>query len=213
MGETTKLIALTFDDGPNTSTSMEVLDLLEQYQVKASFFLIGELITEETIPVVQREISLGCEINNHSWTHSFMNKMSKEEIEEEIHKTSEKIIEITGKEPRFFRPPYIEVNDLMYEVIDMPFICGQGAEDWVPEVSAEERIRHVLEQAQDGSIVLLHDLLGNVNTVEALKTIIPELKQRGFEFVTVSELFEQKNEPITRHAGTIYSVVPEEKNN
>ncbi len=211
MGETTKLIALTFDDGPNTSTSMEVLDLLEKYQVRASFFLIGELIKEETIPVIQREMSLGCEINNHSWTHSFMNKMPKEEIAEEIRKTSEKITEITGKEPRFFRPPYIEVNDLMYEVIDMPFICGQGAEDWVPEVSADERARRVLKQAQDGSIVLLHDLLGNVNTVEALKTIIPELKQRGFEFVTVSELFERKNEPIRKHVGTIYSLVPEDK--
>ena len=140
-----------------------------------------------------------------------MNKMPKEEIAEEIRKTSEKITEITGKEPRFFRPPYIEVNDLMYEVIDMPFICGQGAEDWVPEVSADERARRVLKQAQDGSIVLLHDLLGNVNTVEALKTIIPELKQRGFEFVTVSELFERKNEPIRKHVGTIYSLVPEDK--
>ncbi|HKM34152.1 MAG TPA: polysaccharide deacetylase family protein [Lachnospiraceae bacterium] len=205
--ENKKLIALTFDDGPNTGTSMEVLDILAKHQVKASFFLIGNLITKETIPVILREVEMGCEIHNHSWTHPFMNKMTEEEIRQEIIKTSEKIIEITGKEPRFFRPPFIEVNDLMYDVIDMPFICGQGVEDWVPHVSAEERAKRVLDQAVDGSIVLLHDLQGNINTVEALDTIIPELKKREFEFVTVSELFEKKNEPIKSNPGKLYSVV------
>ncbi len=205
--EEKKLIALTFDDGPNTKTTLETIEVLSKHQVTASFFLIGNLITEETIPVVQKEVEMGYDIQNHSWTHSFMNKMTADEIKEEIRMTSEKITSITGKEPRFFRPPFIEVNDLMYEVIDMPFICGQGVEDWVPSVSAKERAKRVIEQAVDGSIVLLHDLMGNTNTVEALDTIIPELKKRGFEFVTISEIFERKGEPIKSNPGKLYSVV------
>lgn len=207
MVKTEKLIALTFDDGPNTGTTMDILDKLEKYDVKASFFLVGKDIREETIPVIQREISLGCEIGNHSKTHSFMNKLSKEEIREEVGTTSEKIKDITGKEPQFFRPPYIEINDLMYQVIDMPFICGVNAQDWLPEVSPEERARRILEQSVDGAIVLLHDFPGNANTVEALDTIIPQLKSRGFEFVTVSEMFQRKGVPIRKKPGTIHSVV------
>lgn len=205
--EDKKLISLTFDDGPNTGTTLEVLDVLEKHQIKASFFLIGNLITEETIPVILREVEMGCDIQNHSWTHPFMNKMTEEEIRKEIQDTSEKIKEVTGEEPRFFRPPFIEVNDLMYDVIDMPFICGQGVEDWVPHVSAEERAKRVLDQAVDGSIVLLHDLQGNSNTVKALDMIIPKLKERGFEFVTITELFERKKEPIKSNPGKLYSVV------
>lgn len=205
--EEKKIVALTFDDGPNTTTTLEVLDKLEKYKVKASFFLIGNQITEDTIPVIKREVNLGCEISNHSMTHSFMDKLDKKVIEEEIRDTSAKITEITGKEPLFFRPPYIAVNDLMYEVIDLPFICGQGVEDWEPSVSANERSRRVLEQTVDGSIILLHDMDGNNNTVEALDTIIPELLERGFEFVTVKELFNAKNIPIQKNPGTIYSVV------
>lgn len=205
--EDKKLISLTFDDGPNTGTTLEVLDVLEKHQIKASFFLIGNLITEETIPVILREVEMECDIQNHSWTHPFMNKMTEEEIRKEIQDTSEKIKEVTGEEPRFFRPPFIEVNDLMYDVIDMPFICGQGVEDWVPHVSAEERAKRVLDQAVDGSIVLLHDLQGNSNTVKALDMIIPKLKERGFEFVTITELFERKKEPIKSNPGKLYSVV------
>ena len=202
-----KLIALTFDDGPNTGTTMEVLDKLEKYGVVASFFLIGTHITEETIPVIQREVSLGCEINNHSMTHSAMPELSAEAIKEEICETSKKITAITGTEPRFFRPPYIAVNDLMYEVINLPFICGMGAEDWEPKISAKERAERILDQAVDGGIILLHDLENNDNTVEALDTIIPTLQQRGYTFVTVGQLFEAKKVPIEKIPGKIYSVV------
>lgn len=202
-----KLIALTFDDGPNTTTTLEVLEKLEKYGVKATFFLIGQQITEETIPVIKKEISLGCEIENHSFTHSFMDKLDSEKIKEEIRITSEKIAEVTGRMPEFFRPPYISVNEVMYEVIDMPFICGQGSEDWIPETTAQYRADKVLELSVDGAIILMHDLLGNANTVEALDTIIPELHKRGFEFVTVSELFKAKGKEIKPYPGEIFSVL------
>ena len=182
-------IALTFDDGPNTVTTPQVLDILEEHQIAASFFLIADSITPESVLQVRRALSLGCDIQNHSRTHGFMNQMEPDQIRSEVQYCSEQIIKITGKAPAFFRPPYIAVNQTLFDEVDLTFICGVGCEDWVPEVPADERARRVLDSAEDGEIVLLHDMAGNVNTVEALKTIIPELKRRGFTFCTVTQLF------------------------
>lgn len=182
-------IALTFDDGPNTVTTPQVLDILEEHQIAASFFLIADSITPESALQVRRALSLGCDIQNHSRTHGFMNQMEPDQIRSEVQYCSEQIIKITGKAPAFFRPPYIAVNQTLFDEVDLTFICGVGCEDWVPEVPADERARRVLDSAEDGEIVLLHDMAGNVNTVEALKTIIPELKRRGFTFCTVPQLF------------------------
>ena len=182
-------IALTFDDGPNTVTTPQVLDILEEHQIAASFFLIADSITPESALQVRRALSLGCDIQNHSRTHGFMNQMEPDQIRSEVQYCSEQIIKITGKAPAFFRPPYIAVNQTLFDEVDLTFICGVGCEDWVPEVPADERARCVLDSAEDGEIVLMHDMAGNVNTVEALKTIIPELKRRGFTFCTVPQLF------------------------
>lgn len=192
------VIALTFDDGPNTTTTVQVLDLLEKYNIVASFFLIGNNITPGTEAVVKRAYDMGCEINNHSKTHSMMNKMEAEEIVAEIKFTSDKIKAITGEEPKFFRPPYIAVNKTMYDNVGLPFICGFGANDWEDKVSAEERSEKMIKQAKDGGITLLHDTQGNSKTVEALDTIIPTLLEQGFQFVTVSQVFEAQGvEPKT----------------
>ncbi|MCQ2506405.1 MAG: polysaccharide deacetylase family protein [Lachnospiraceae bacterium] len=185
-----KYIALTFDDGPNNSTTTQVLDILEEKGVKATFFLEGDKITEDTRKQVEREMALGCEINNHSRTHRPFTELTDEEIKEEIKTTTEKIVAITGKEPKFFRPPYIAMEDRLYDLVDLYFICGRGVDDWVPSVSAEERYERVVKSATSGEMILLHDLLGNDNTVEALPKIIDALKDE-FEFVTVSELFEK----------------------
>lgn len=183
-------IALTFDDGPNTTITPQVLDLLEEYGIVASFFLIAQNITPESAKQSLRAFRMGCSIENHSVTHREMADMPPDEIREEIRVCTEKIIEITGEVPRFFRPPFISVSQTLYDTVDLPFICGSGCEDWVPSVSAEERARRVLANAKDGEIVLLHDMIWNTNTVEALKTIIPELKKRGFTFMTIRQLFD-----------------------
>lgn len=182
-------IALSFDDGPNTSITPLVLDLLEEHGIRASFFLIADNITEASARVARRAFDMGCDIENHSRTHGFMDRMSPEQVREEIAFCTKKIVEITGVEPEYFRPPYIALNQALFDLVDLTFICGQGCEDWEPSVSADERIHRILGAAEDGQIVLLHDMPGNMNTVEALKTVIPELKKRGFEFVTVPELF------------------------
>lgn len=197
------IIALTFDDGPNTVITPQVLDLLEEHGILASFFLIARNITPESAEVVRRAKAMGCDIENHTVTHPFMDKLSLEEIRKEVNTCTEKIVAITGEEPKFFRPPFIAVSKEMYDNIDMTFICGAGCEDWVPTVTTEQRAERVLANAEDGQIVLLHDMQWNQNTVDALKTIIPELKKRGYEFVTVTQLFERKN--VTPQRGWLYS--------
>ena len=202
------IIALTFDDGPNTVITPQVLDILEKEGILASFFLIAQNITPESAAVARRAYDMGCDIENHTLTHPFMDKLTVEEIRKEVQTCTDKIIEITGEAPKFFRPPFIAVSQAMYDNIDMTFICGMGCEDWVPEVTAEQRAERVLANAEDGQIVLLHDMQWNQNTVEALKTIIPELKKRGYDFVTVSQLFEQKH--VTPRRGWLYTNVLQE---
>ena len=202
------IIALTFDDGPNTVVTPQVLDILEQEGIKASFFLIAQNITPESAEVVRRAKAMGCDIENHTVTHPFMDKMTVEEIRREVQECTDRIVEITGEAPKFFRPPFIALSRAMYDTIDLTFICGMGCEDWVPTVTAEERAERVLANAADGQIVLLHDMQWNQATVEALKTIIPALKKRGYEFATVSELFEKKH--VTPRRGWLYTNVLQE---
>lgn len=205
MNENNKYIALTFDDGPNCTTTNDVLDVLERYGITASFFLVGNNIDGQSAKTVKRAFDMGCEINSHSRTHSVMPELSDEEIVSEMEFTAERIKEITGEAPHFFRPPYIAADDRMYDIIDLPFICGKGAEDWEDHVSAEERTKRILSQAEDGLIILLHDMEGNFRTVEAIDSIIPALLEQGYIFTTVSGLFKAKN--IKPKKGVLYSNV------
>ena len=186
-------IALTFDDGPNTTITPQILDLLEENHAVASFFLIANHINPESIPVVQRALSLGCEINNHSVSHQPMADMPPEQIHAEIQQCSDQIADITGSLPRFFRPPYISVSDTLFENVSLVFISGSGCRDWIPETTVQERVSQVLDQARDGQIILLHDSVGNTNTVEAVRILLPELRQRGFQFRTCGQLFDLKH--------------------
>ena len=203
-----KLAALTFDDGPNTVTTPQVLDVLEQHGIPASFFVVGNNITPESSEVMRRAVKLGCEIENHSRTHSDMSQMSAEEMLAEINFTSDAVEAAVCRRPKFFRPPYISYNQLMFDTIDMTFICGVGADDWNDEVSAEERFNKIMEQVSDGAIILLHDMTGNSRTVEAIGKIIPAMRSEGYEFVTVSELFSRKN--IVPRKNSIYTNVFQE---
>jgi peptidoglycan/xylan/chitin deacetylase (PgdA/CDA1 family) len=195
-----KVIALTFDDGPSVYTMNVMLDTFEKYDAKASFFLVGNNISEGTTDVVKRAFDMGCEIESHSQTHSYMNQMTEEEIKAEMSYTDGLIEEITGVTPKYFRPPYIAVNETMYESIDKIFISGVGCDDWDESVDSATISQRVLDGAQDGEIVLLHD---NERTAEALETIIPALLEDGYELVTVSELFHAKE--AQPQEGVIYS--------
>ena len=200
-----KRIALTFDDGPNTVTTPQVLDILEEQGIVASFFLIADNISEASAQVAKRALALGCELNNHSTSHSHMSGMTAEEIRAEISRCTGQIIALTGRAPRFFRPPYIDVSRTLYDEVGLGFICGAGCKDWLPETSVEERVRLTLENARDGEIILLHDSSGNVNTVEALREIIPALKEQDYSFVTCGQLFDECG--VVPKKGWLYSNV------
>ena len=194
-----KLIALTFDDGPNTTTTNDVLDVLAEYDAKASFFLIGDNITAESAASVKRAYDMGMEIDNHSKTHSNMAKMTPEEIQAELAFVDEKVTEIIGEPTKFFRPPFIDTSQTMYDAIEIPFICGIDCQDYMENVTAQERADYILNGAKDGVIVLLHDAAGNSQTVEALKIAMPKLVEQGYEFVTLTELFERQGETPRRN--------------
>lgn len=201
-------ISLTFDDGPNLGddhTMNDMLDLLEKNDVVGSFFLIGNKINDENAKVIKRAFDMGCDIENHSWTHPAMPELTKEEMIEEYEKCDQAIIKITGKKPEFFRPPYIAVNDLMHQVIPTPFIQGHGCKDWEPDVSAEERIKMLEEGTKDGVLYLLHVMEGNINTLKALEYLIPKLKKDGYTFVTVPEMFRIKGISFQGHTGKLFT--------
>ncbi|MBQ8515090.1 MAG: polysaccharide deacetylase family protein [Ruminococcus sp.] len=189
-----KLIALTFDDGPNTYTTPQVLDLLEEYDAQATFFLVGDKISEESAEVVKRAYHMGCEIGSHSRTHSDMAGMTAEEIQAEMEYVDEYVYSLIGTYPKVFRPPYLSVSQTMFDSIDQTFITGYSSGDSNAEKTAQDVVDSVLASAKDGAIILMHDFYGNDKTVEALRTILPELQSQGYEFVTVTELFERRGE-------------------
>lgn len=188
-----KYLSLSFDDGPNLgddTTMSDMLDILEKHGVSASFFLIGEKINEQNIPVIERALKMGCDIENHSWTHPDMAKLSHEQILEEYAKTDEAISKITGKVPEFFRPPYISVNQTLFDSIKTPFICGKDCRDWEDDFGVEDRLKMLLDGVVDGTILLLHVTDGNSKTLQVVDHAVPILKSQGYEFVTVPQLFE-----------------------
>lgn len=190
--DTTKLVALTFDDGPS-STTPEVLDILEKNGVIATFFLIGQNINDSTKSIMERQVRMGCELACHSYTHSDMAVMDAGQVQEEVNRCVEAIKDTVNVDVTFFRAPYLSTSETLLKNVDLSFIQGIGCNDWEASCSADERKQMVLEQVSDGTIVLLHDFEGNDNTVQALPEIIEELRNQGYIFVTVSDLFKRKN--------------------
>ncbi len=190
-----KYICLSFDDGPNIqpgdNTMNDMLDIMEKNNVPGSFFLIGNKITEENKKVILRAVKMGCDIQNHSWTHPFMDKLSVEEIKDEYKKCDDAITDLVGKRPEFFRPPFVAVKQEMYDAITVPFICGVGVNDWDPNYDENYRYEQMIKCAQNGTIFLLHVLEGNKATLKAVERAIPVLKEQGFTFVNLPDLFEK----------------------
>lgn len=183
-----KMIALTFDDGPNYNTN-KVLEVLEQYNVPATFFVLGSKVKGNE-HIIKRIKESGSEIGNHTYNHKILTKLKDEEIKKEIDSTSNQIYSVTGEYPTLLRPSYGIVNKKVKSLADTPIIIWDiDTLDWKYHNSKKIAGR-VLSKSKDGSVVLMHDVYSS--TANALKIIIPELKERGYTFVTVSELFYYK---------------------
>jgi peptidoglycan-N-acetylglucosamine deacetylase len=188
-----KLCALTFDDGPDAVKTPLVLDKLQKHGVVASFFVIGQKIGDSTAAVMTRAVSMGCEIDNHSWSYVSLNFAAENRIKESIAKTTAAIEKYAGVSPAFFRPPNLAVSLKLYKAVDLPTVGGITGNDWDQSSTAETRASLILQGMRDGAIILLHDVQPDPHpTPEALDMLIPELKARGYEFVTLTELFKRK---------------------
>ena len=182
----TPMIALTFDDGPGLNTN-ELLTILKDNDAKATFFVLGNNVVKypETI---KRMEQLGFEIGNHTYHHVNLIKYPPEVISQQVEGTNGVLIDILGHGASLVRPPYGEVNDTVKAALAYPFaFWSVDTEDWKlkdPVAIAE----YILATVKDGDVVLLHDI--HNFTLEAMRIAIPELKARGYELVTFSDMME-----------------------
>lgn len=189
-------IALTFDDGPDKIQTIKVLDILKKYDIKATFFVIGEKI-EYQKSTLKKVYEAGHEIGNHFYTHDNIKKLSKEEIRENIVKCNELIFSVTGKMPKVVRPPYGFVTDNLKKVcaeLNMSIIIwtdNKDSRDW-ELIKDSEIINNVTKKVSNGDIFLFHDGSKKyTNTLSAIDVIIPSLENKGFKWVTVSEMIKK----------------------
>lgn len=181
------MMALTFDDGPGDYTE-ELLDVLEEYQVHATFFVQGVRIDDSDEAVLDRMLELGCEIGNHSTTHADLTTLTMEGIQQEMDKTDDLVEGLTEELPTVMRPPYGAVDAEVEASVGYPIILWNvDTMDWKTEDS-DVVLEHILTTADDGDIVLMHDTKSW--SVEAAIDAIPTLIEEGYQLVTVSEMAE-----------------------
>ncbi|MBU4285358.1 MAG: polysaccharide deacetylase family protein [Kiritimatiellae bacterium] len=199
-----KVVALTFDDGPNEPATGLILDALKRHQVKATFFLIGANV--ERYPETARRIKAeGHLIGNHTARHSMFDQSSAFAIAQDIADGQRAIETVTGVTPLWFRPPYGIKGPGMEEACRAQGMAIAGwsadANDWNPH-SVEELVDSIVSQATPGDILLLHDGCetrhgaDRQNTVAAVSLILEKLKAQGFRFVTVPDLLRAAGRPL-----------------
>lgn len=188
-----KVVALTFDDGPHWKYTPQILDLLDQYEAKATFFIVGRN-AEKNPDIILRMYRTGHELANHTYTHPSTTAIPK--VMKEIKQTNDTIFSMTGFTPTLFRP--VEGNythELVDEVVKDGFkvvlwTWYQDTQDW-RDPGVDKIVNTVLDGKKEGNIILFHD--GGERreqTVQALEKILPELVKQGYKFVTISDLLE-----------------------
>ena len=182
-----KTIALTFDDGPGPYTE-KLLDILDKYDAKATFFLIGSKVSGQA-SVVRSIQARGHQLGNHSWSHPELPKLSVDQIAGEIDRTNEAIRQATGVKPSILRPPYGAVNGVVLEQLRLrnmsSILWSVDTRDWADRNSQIVCSRAVAG-ARPGAVILMHDI--HPTSVNAVPCILNSLKQQGYSFVTVQNL-------------------------
>ena len=182
------MIALTFDDGPRAAVTNRILDSLQQYGGRATFFMVGANV-DGNAASVQRMAAQGCEVGNHTYNHKYISKIGEAGIRSQVGETNQKIASVCGISPVVMRPPggYVDAGSLaVLGTMGMPAIMWSiDTRDWQHR-NPQKTIDTVLSQVRDGDVILMHDIYGT--TADAAAVLIPELTARGFQLVTVSEL-------------------------
>ena len=183
-----KVVALTFDAAWGADKTRGIIELLEKYDADGTFFLVGFWIDkypEETKLIAEK----GLEIGNHSNNHLHMSKLQNDEIKKEIESVNVRLQELTGKTPKYFRPPFGEYdNKLLENVAALDMVGVQWSVDSLDwkGLSGEEIAKRVLSRVHNGAIILFHNNSDHV--IDALPLVLSALKGQGFEFVTLSQL-------------------------
>ena len=193
---TDKKIAITFDDGPHPVYTDKILSLLKEEEVVATFFAIGSNV-EMSPSVVKHILRDGHEIGNHTYSHPAIKRITNEFLEEEIEKTDRLLAELGAPRPSLFRPPQgICPGDFLKVLKDtgkIAILWNIDTRDWA-HTPSDEIVESVLSSIGGGDIILFHDSVGGESTtIPAIKKLIPILKERGYQFVTVSELLSPPN--------------------
>lgn len=189
-----KLIALTFDDGPNPAHTPRLLDMLRRRNVKATFYVVGRSAASHP-EIIRRIVSEGHEIGNHTWTHPNLKKLSDDGVRRELDKTRDAIVSACGVQPRTMRPPYGAMyqtqREWVYREYGYPTVLWDvDPLDWKKPGSSVVAQR-LIRGTRNGSILLVHDLHGS--SVDAMPQTIDALLRKGYQFVTVSQLIAQKS--------------------
>lgn len=194
------MIALTFDDGPHPKVTPRILDLLKQYNARATFFVLGNRV-DSYADVLQREYTEGHEIGNHSYNHPSLTKLNAQDVAYQVKETDERIAHLLPSAPVLLRPPYGAVNDAVKASVQKPFVLWSiDTLDWKSR-NRDAVVREVVGKVKDGDIVLMHDLYST--TADACAVILPALAEEGYQFVTVSQLLAERE--IVPAAGLVYA--------
>ncbi len=191
--KTEKKIALTFDDGPHPKYTPQVLKILKEENVTATFFWLGSMVKNNP-ETAQMVTDGGYEIGTHSWDHPKLQGRTTEFVRKQILDTQDLVQQMTGKRPRLFRPPYgatgVAVNEICKQ--DGLVICLWTVDtlDWNQRRPTEKVVDAAIHETGNGSVILMHDI--QPRTVAHLSEIIHGLKERGFTFVTMGELIAEK---------------------
>lgn len=193
------VIALTFDDGPGDRTG-ELLDQLEKYDAKATFFMLGQKVSSYPDEIKKMK-EIGCELGNHSYDHPNLAKLGSDGVKKQIGDTNSKIQAIVGEGASVMRPPYGAISATLKANAGMPLILWNiDTLDWKTR-NAKATVDMVMENAKDGDIILMHDI--HTESVDAAIELIPKLLEKGYQLVTVSELAAYKN--VTLENGEKYT--------
>ncbi len=182
-----KVIAFTFDDGPSyTSSTKKILDKLEELDMKATFFMVGERVSQGTSAIIQRMVDLGCDIGNHSYDHPNFNSMTVANVKKQIDNTNSLLEKYVGKKASLIRPPYGNITESQMASLNTPIICWDiDSLDWELR-NAQKIYDRTIERIHSGGIVLMHDIYDT--TADAFCMLADELVSQGYTLVSISEL-------------------------
>lgn len=192
------MVALTFDDGPYDRVTNRIVRALAKNDSRATFFVVGNRV-ERYADTMKNAFQKGNQIATHTFDHGDLSKMKKKQIRRELKRSFRVMKKINGENPTMLRPPYGNVNDKMRQTIQIPMIYWSvDTEDWASR--NRDKVLSRCKSIKDGDIVLMHDLYPS--TAAAVEKLVPKLRKKGFQLVTVEELFYYKG--IDAKGGKVY---------